>query len=112
MSHDGCGETRDVTFHPLNRRAFLERQVAHYQAQLDEIAAYPDEPGVGSVITFTKRFSGRNKYDYTAVRTTGGLWFCTGQERGGRTWISLMEFINNKETETPVIQMASGWTVL
>lgn len=100
----------------MSRRAFLERQVARYQTQLDEMASFPDEPmpggNSGVVIVFTKRFGATRSYDYTAVRAVDGRWYATGQERGGRTWEELMLFVASKENNMPVIQLASNWTVL
>lgn len=65
---------------------------------------FGDEPGVGEVIRFTKRFtSGGKLYLYAALRTERG-WYVTGRtpgmtavvERNGSvTWENLIEFIGD-----------------
>ena len=76
---------------------------------------FGDEPGVGEVIRFTKRFIGGSKtYSYAALRTERG-WFTTSRSattaslpvgrNGSTAWEDLIEFIGDGKA-----WISSSWT--
>lgn len=92
--------------HLPTARERAERELAAAQerlAALDAVAdRFGEEPPVGTVITFRKRFPDSNReYSYAALRTkservVGGGWFLTGRDGSRpRTWEWLTEFIGD-----------------
>lgn len=68
--------------------------------QEEEKARKPKEPegGDGTIISFTKRFNGRQVYYYAAIKARGG-WSVTGQSGlNGIGWERLLNFIQDKES--------------
>ena len=86
-----------------NKRAFIEKQIARYQAQLDEIDSRPAEPeGAGNVVKFEKRFGGNSTYTYAAVQVALGSWYVTGaggQVRSPMSWSELIDLVEEGETD-------------
>lgn len=68
--------------------------------QVEEEAKKPKEPegDDGTIISFSKRFNGRQVYYYAAIKARGG-WSVTGQSGlNGIGWERLLNFIQDKES--------------
>jgi hypothetical protein len=95
-------------------KAYIEARMKYYIEQLDKLEKRPvDQFEEGAIVTFQKGFGRSFMYTYAAVKA-GGKWWMSGLRRpsGSMSWDSLMEFIEEGETETPVIRYMTDWAVL
>lgn len=107
----------------LSPRAYVSDRASYLRANLDatlqEIArleSRPKEPQhEDAVIWFQKTFSDTSHngvaYTYVAVRAANNRWYTSAQS-GSRTyysWDSLLDFIEEDETEMSQIWIATTW---
>lgn len=76
----------------------LNEQLAETLREIEKLNALPDEPTVGSVVKFTKRYSKFGpRYNYAAIRTSAG-WFLTGTGRANaQTWSEILTVAGDVE---------------
>lgn len=64
-----------------------------------KLAEQPLEPDMGSVVTFTKLFTGSKPYPYAGIRTPKG-WSLTGKTTmNGIKWQAVLTFIKHNESD-------------
>jgi hypothetical protein len=77
----------------------LEKAQAKVNEVMRMIRRFPEEPEVGTVLTFDKTYPGgwASKYTYAALRAPNGYWYLSsGYQGGGRhTWEELVETIGD-----------------
>lgn len=104
-------------------RASLD-QTLQELARLESRPTEPDPSIPEATILFRKKFD-LNKsrcrpdqdflgYLYVAVRAKSGNWFTSAQVSDGQygSWDQLLDFIEEDESESPQIWLATEWTTL
>lgn len=81
--------------------AELERAQAQLAEVTKQLKRFPEEPPVGTVLRFYKRFEYGRVYTYVAFRATHRDWFVTGRTVAGvpQSWDTLVEFIGDSTVE-------------
>lgn len=85
--------------------AALERKLADVTMELAKLRDRAEEPEVGTIVRFTRKFGTPKAYDYAAIRADNGKWYITGGFTGAYTWDELLDFANGTDILYP-----TGWT--
>lgn len=84
-----------------NAIAELKRAQAQLAKVTEQLKRFPEEPPVGTVLRFYKRFGYGRIRPYVAFRASHREWFITGRGVSGtpKSWDTIVEFIGDSTVE-------------
>lgn len=84
-----------------NAIAELKRAQAQLAEVTKQLKRFPEEPPVGTVLRFYKRFGYGRIRPYVAFRASHREWFITGRGVSGmpKSWDTIVEFIGDSTVE-------------